>query len=277
MEAYGKNWSFTCKYRFGTQAFVSQFQIYQTHDFQIATAIYNDGLMHSGYAPEETITLALVLDKEGTLSLNRKPMKKNEILILDDKYKYETVFSHRTVLGVLSLKKERVDQCCPYLHQLTDKVFLDTQHKLRDLFDFLNNDNIHNREDIHSMIIDGVSSLALHNAREVPKMLSKKEKLIFQIRDHILEHIEEPISIDKLAYGFGMSERTMQTGFKKLFGFTPKKFIKLLKLNYAYEDLVKYQGNKKVSEVSMKYGFKNFGLFSQEYKKLYGFLPSLTR
>ena len=69
----------------------------------------------------------------------------------------------------------------------------------------------------------------------------------------------------------------MQTAFRKLFGYTPKKFIKLLKMNLAHQDIIEVNNTKTISTIAMKYGFRNFGLFAREYKQLYGTLPSESR
>ena len=57
----------------------------------------------------------------------------------------------------------------------------------------------------------------------------------------------------------------------------PKKFINLLKLNRAHEDLL-YTDLKttNVSDIATKWGFSHFGRFAKDYKDLFGVLPSET-
>jgi len=276
MKAYGKNWTCYSQYRFGTQPFGGQYDICQHRNFQIANAVYYDGLMYRGYAPKGTLTLAVIIDKQGSLTANRKVLNSGEILILDDNDEYEIAFSEHLRKGVISIKKEFADIYFPYLNRMVNKVYCDTDSRLKNLISHLENALDCENNDIESKLIQSLGSLSLEQQKEIPKKLSTKESLIFDIRDHIIERSEENIHIEDLALQFGMSEKTMQTGFKKLFGHTPKKFIKLLKLNLAYRDIEERDSKKTIGQIAMKYGFGNFGLFAQEYKRVYGVLPSET-
>ncbi len=274
MVAYAKNWSCYCHYRFGTRPFEGHYDIYQHQNFQIANALFQDGLMFRGYPPKDTLSLVVILEKEGSLSANKKVLERGEILILDDSDEYEIAFSCSMQEGVLSLKKGFVNTYFPYLNRMVNRVYSDTNSLLRELITDLKNKNEYIDDEIQSRLIKNLKSLSFEKQKEIPKKLSSKEALIFEVRDHILEHIRENIQIEELALIFGMSEKTMQTGFKKLLGHTPKKFIKLLKLNLAHQEIIENDQAKTISEIAMKYGFGNFGLFSKEYKAVYGFLPS---
>jgi AraC family ethanolamine operon transcriptional activator len=273
METYGKNWSCYSRYRFGSQPFGGKYDICQHENFQIANAVYDDGLMYKGYAPRGTITLAVIIEKYGSITANRKMLNKGEILILDDDHEYEIAFSHHLHKGVVSLRKEFVDKHFPYLYDMINKVYYDTNSTLKNMILHLENDLECNNNNIQSQLIQSLESLSLEHQNEIPKKLSKKELLIFDIRDYLIEHSEENVSLKDLVSTFNISDKTIQTGFRKFFGYTPKKFIKLLKLNIAYQEIIKNDRAKTISEIAMQYGFGNFGLFARDYKRLYGLLP----
>ena len=277
MVEHAKNLSCYCQYRFGTQAFGGHYDICQHKNFQIANAIFHDGLMFKGYPPKGTLSFIVIIDKQGSLSANKQILNKGEILILDDNDEYEIAFSHHMQEGIISIKKEFVDAYFPYLNHMINKIYYDTNGILKNLIKHLENKKDCTDDDMQSWLIESLEALSLHKQKEITKKLSKKEALIFDIRDYIIEYSKKNIHIGDLALKFGMSEKTMQTGFKKLFGYTPKKFMKLLKMNLAREDIIENDGSKTISEIAMKYGFGNFGLFSKEYKQIYGLLPSKTR
>ena len=276
MNNYGKNWSFFNIYRFGRKPFSGPYDIYQHQHLQVANAIYEDGLMYRGYASKDTITLVLIIDKHGSLTANGKPLKHGEILIIDDK-KYEISFSHYVQIGTVTMTKEFVNEYFPYLYHKINRVYTDSNNALSDQVRSIINLKENQDTYMKLRVIKSIESLSLDKQEEIQKKLSRKEALIFSIRNYILENLEENIDIQDLTLKFGISDKTLQSAFKKFLGYTPKKFIKLLKLNLAYRDIVTNNGTKGiVSKTAIKYGFNNFGLFSREYKRMYGVLPSET-
>jgi AraC-like DNA-binding protein len=74
-----------------------------------------------------------------------------------------------------------------------------------------------------------------------------------------------------------VSEQTLQNAFKSLFGFTPKKFLQLLKLNLVHHDLQNAEPKSTtILTVASKWGFRHMGRFSKEYTILFEENPSFT-
>ena len=85
------------------------------------------------------------------------------------------------------------------------------------------------------------------------------------------------MTIQDIVEKFNISEKTLQNSFRSLFGITPKRFIHLLKLNRAHEDLLHADGQiSNISEISTKWCFTHFGRFARDYKSLFNVLPSET-
>ena len=275
MKKYGKNWSFYDFFRYGTRPFKGQYDICQHPNFQIADTIYEDGLMYKGYAPKDTITLAVIIKKKGSLISNKKLLNRHEVLVMDDVKEYETIFSHYVEIGTISMQKTFVNTHFPYLNQKINKVYFDTDGLLTKMIHDVENNILCNERSIESRLLKNIKYLSLDKQAEISKKLSKKTFTVFTIRNYLIEHIEESITVNDIASHFGISDKTLQTSFKKIFGHTPKKFIKLLKLNLAYRDIIMNLGKKgSIAQIATKYGFTNFGLFSKEYKQMFGVLPS---
>lgn len=85
------------------------------------------------------------------------------------------------------------------------------------------------------------------------------------------------MTIQSITEQFRISDKTLETSFKSLFGITPKRFIDLLKLNHSHEDLqLADVQTANVSDIATKWGFSNFGRFSKGYRALFGVFPSET-
>ena len=85
------------------------------------------------------------------------------------------------------------------------------------------------------------------------------------------------INIESFAKQYKVSVKTLENAFKSLFGFTPKKFLQLLKLNLVHHDLQNADPKTcSVLRIASKWGFTHMGRFSQDYTKLFGENPSDT-
>ncbi len=269
LEKFAQNWSFSCKYRFGTGDFSGEYDIYQDHDFQLARANYEDGLMYSGYAPDDTLSVVVILETQGNLCLNRIKMNLHEVLVFDSDKQYEIVFSKPLVVGVISIKKSFAKLHFPKLFNMLDSSFKDSNLALSKLIQTLQNNT---KEISKESFIDALR-LSLGKEKALHKALTNGEKKAFEARDYILGELENRVNVSLLSERAKTSDKTMQSSFKALFGFPPKRFIHLMRLNLAHRDLTQNR-ELKVSDISLKWGFKNFGRFAKEYKKIFGVLPS---
>ena len=271
LEQYGKNWSFYCKYRFGTANFSGRYDIYQDENFQLGTSQYNDGLMFNGHSASDTISVALVMKADSTFCINKKIMYLGEVIVFDDKEEYETIFSKAIIVGTASIKKSFVNKFFPFLNEMLNGVYRDNNGELHNFLQEIKSGL--NKENAQTRFID-VLNKSLQNQKQIPKTLTKGEALAFSARNHILSELESCIKVTDIALKYDISEKTLQNSFKSLFGFTPKQFIRLLKLNLAHRDFSHASDEITVSDVATKWGFSHFGRFSKEYKELFGVKPS---
>jgi len=95
------------------------------------------------------------------------------------------------------------------------------------------------------------------------------EPAVNYIENHFLD---EKISIDYLIGLCGISCSFLEKIFIKKFGLTPKKYIILLKMNYACE-LLK-QGAFSITEIAEMCKFSDVYFFSRQFKNYMGITPS---
>lgn len=92
--------------------------------------------------------------------------------------------------------------------------------------------------------------------------------------EFIDKHIKEKINLDMLSRQVGVTQRTLQTGFKKYLGQSPSEFIRDRRLHYIHTALIENDGKTNVSRIMWEFGINNPGLWANIYKKRYGCYPS---
>jgi AraC-like DNA-binding protein len=94
---------------------------------------------------------------------------------------------------------------------------------------------------------------------------------------YVERHLEQPITVARLAKACGVSSRSLQKDFQQRHGVGPKTFLLNKRLDAAHQDLSSATaGCASVTEVAARWGFEHFGRFSARYRKRFGQLPSTT-
>jgi len=99
--------------------------------------------------------------------------------------------------------------------------------------------------------------------------------MALNIRDYIVEHIEEPVQMYKLCQLTNKSVRTIERTFKQVFNLTVRDYHSTYRLSLVRQTLM-HDKNISVSNAALKYGYLHLSRFANNYKKLFGELPSQT-
>lgn len=94
--------------------------------------------------------------------------------------------------------------------------------------------------------------------------------------DYIERNIREKLTLDTICREIGVSQRTLQTGFKKYLGQSPTEFIRNRRLHYIHAALLESKGKTNVSRIMWEFGVNNPGLWAKIYRERYGCSPSET-
>jgi transcriptional regulator GlxA family with amidase domain len=113
--------------------------------------------------------------------------------------------------------------------------------------------------------------------KPISTTLSNSEKTAYAIRKQLYEHMDGNLKVSDLAKQYSISERSLQSAFKSLFGFAPKLFMRQLKLNLVRHDLSYDVAEKTtIMRIAHKWGFTHMGRFSKYYTELFEENPSET-
>jgi AraC family ethanolamine operon transcriptional activator len=283
MQESAKNWLYTSKYRFGRGKFYGRHDGLQLNHLQFGHADRHEGAMTQGMSPKDCLTIGILQKNDGIVCVNGLKMQQGDIILIDDSKPYDFSSNDKSIFAIISIYKSIIQKEIPHILSATDKLFHDKNAVLSETIEnewkrvretpevFANSDEIKMTEE---KIINAIKySLSGQTGEEV--QLTEGEKTALEVRKFLLNSLEETITIQSIVEQFNTSDKTLQNSFKSLFGFTPKQFITLLKLNHAHEDLKHCDTNTtKVSDIAIKWGFSHFGRFAKEYKSLFGVLPS---
>lgn len=106
-----------------------------------------------------------------------------------------------------------------------------------------------------------------------PSMMSLRQSE--QVRDYLLAHIGEPLTIEGIAREAGTSTSTLQRHFKEHFGMTIFDFIRQQRLEMARSAL-ESEGIP-IARAAHMAGYNNLSSFTTAFKKAYGVTPRHRR
>lgn len=101
----------------------------------------------------------------------------------------------------------------------------------------------------------------------------KRWRIVRQAREYLHGTPDASVGIETLCHELGVSRRTLQYCFQEQVGMNPVAYLRAQRLNGVRQML---KESHSVTEAATAWGFWHFGHFSQEYKKLFGELPSDT-
>ena len=117
----------------------------------------------------------------------------------------------------------------------------------------------------------------------IQSLLIKKQELVssrYKSWDVLLSTREitnlrqdNPISVAELCTSLSISHRSLQYHFEQVLHTSPLAYLRAERLNRVRHSL---KTAHSVTEAATHWGFWHFGHFSQEYKKMFGELPSTT-
>lgn len=281
MTQSAKNWNLHCSYQFVPHAHTGVNHVIELSSMQLSYSHRQGGFMHSAISPEGSISVAVIEECKGVATFDCVKLSKGDIVFFDDVKAYNFMSKDEIKVAVISIPNTKVKHLQPLFHTAIGHYMKDSKDilasSLQNILEmFTHNDADFQLQKIEDDIISLLTDLFNTQTPKIAK-LTKGEKTVLNILEQIYGHMDGKISIGSLAKQYSVSEHTLQKSFKSLFGFTPKRFLLLLKLNHAHYDL-KYATpvSNSVSRIAQKWGFNHMGRFSSYYTNLFEENPSIT-
>lgn len=102
-----------------------------------------------------------------------------------------------------------------------------------------------------------------------------RHRLVCRVREHLLEHHSESLTVPDLCRQFHVSRRTLQNCFYEVLDTSPAAYLRSIRLNAVRRELKNPQSAYgSVQDVAASWGFWHLSQFASDYKRLFGELPS---
>ena len=278
-----RNWKYQCTYQLLPDRVAGHHQVLHLSNMQVSYARREGGIMQDVNIPTDTISLASIEEAGDKICFHRTKIKTGDIIFYDGSRSYNLLTNNTVKFRIVTIKKSFLGPLLPLLEDALHKTIHDTDKLLsrtlkevwetfttttkRDEIDFVN---------AEAKILEVIKELLNDQTPKLHK-LTKGEEVCLKIREDVYNHIDAKVEIKSLSREYNISQRTMQVSFRSLFGLTPNKFLRQMKLNHVYHNL-RYKNDKKesVMKIAHKWGFTHMGHFTTYYKKLFGETPSQT-
>lgn len=107
--------------------------------------------------------------------------------------------------------------------------------------------------------------------RERLRLTTADVERIRSARDLLVQDLDNPPSVSKLARMVGVNEKKLKAGFKQVFGQPVFEHFRDYRLERAREMLA--TGEVRVSEAAYRIGYQNLSHFSRAFRQRYGLNP----
>lgn len=122
-----------------------------------------------------------------------------------------------------------------------------------------------------------ITALPAQHKHQATAKFFRRSPLVKQADDYMRSHIDQPLTLTNLCQALGTSSRALSYGFQEIFGMSPMSYLKILRLQGVYRTLKTARSSKiTVTETATQFGFYHLGYFAQDYKQMFGELPSET-
>jgi len=113
--------------------------------------------------------------------------------------------------------------------------------------------------------------------RPIGRHVLPRRQIIRRSMDFVDQHDGEFLSVEQLATGAGVSERTLREAFQCYFGVAPVRYLSQRTLHQVRRALKAADPSRAtVTEIAIRFGVWQLGRFARDYRLLFRELPSET-
>lgn len=136
-------------------------------------------------------------------------------------------------------------------------------------------------QQLEQLVINTLLSIQPHNYIDAVNEPDRKlaPRHVKKVEEYIESHADEALTPGELAQLAGVSLRTLYAGFKDFRQVSPMEHLRNVRLQKVRDELNRddQAADCSVTEIAIRWGFTHMGRFSQEYKRMFGELPSETK
>lgn len=104
-----------------------------------------------------------------------------------------------------------------------------------------------------------------------------RHAIVSRAQDYMREHVEDPLTVEDLCRVLGVSRRTLQYSFQEVLQLNPVSYLRAMRLNGARRMLKSANPERQsVQDIAARWGFWHLSHFANDYRRMFGELPSET-
>jgi AraC family ethanolamine operon transcriptional activator len=262
---------------------------------RIGIGIFNQPLLHRGFAPTSGITLVLPEADCDSFLLQGQPVEQGQCAVMMAGSDQNAISRGRLAVVTISidakmwagLKGHATDRPMPIgggVEVLTPGS-LWTQAVLQGVASIMRVLSIQPWSTVRAPQDLLMGALLSHVRRleawtRVPSTArdthAGRRLAVNRARSYIDGHLTEPIRLSDLCEQAHTQSRSLEYGFREVVGMSPVAYIRALRLNLARQLLKSSHGEHTVTQVALDCGFWHLSQFAVDYKRHFGESPSAT-
>lgn len=280
----------------GFEGYVSEMRFDDLHLFMEHSS---QSLFQNGQLPEDLIAVGVPLQFSGNGLFNGSACNHQSMHIFSGKSGFEFFSPTQLVMAGISIKRDvllntlNAEEAELALRHISQANLLHLGHaRTNTVRDFMAGafamvqqhpqllQSAHNRASLSQSVVSLLTECLVDRADSPDKPIqysvmtnAKCWNIIAETRELVRKNADMPVSVAEICQQLGISRRTLQYCFKNLLNTTPMAYLRAERLNGVR---MRLRTENSVTEAAAHWGFWHFGHFSQEYKKMFGELPSAT-
>jgi len=279
------------EYQLDRGSFRGSINAVHTLHIQIGSTFRSNGVFVKGKTPKNSYLFASVISPQGKMTHNGISILEDELVVLTETDQLDFTVSSSVNDMTIAIDKAFFDNAfknCfnePFeydtinkrvqLKEDTGKIFRDSvKEMISDLM--VKNAKLLNDPDFHKRTEESILQILFNNidlSRQRNNTL-KSELDAEKIRKYIEKNYKNHICINELCSSRKISERTLRSGFKNLFGLSPKQYHNSYRMGKVHHAFLQSDNSlDTVESIAYDHGFSHMGHFSANYKSMFGNTP----
>ena len=168
-----------------------------------------------------------------------------------------------------------------YLHRPTPESVID-RSKFNDRFRCLlsrvisDPDSGFVQEEEDELIITFLNAAQNGSSNADQSSARRRSRALEQALAYIENHPGEVVTVRDICIENGIALRTLNRAFNERFGIGPKAYVNRQRLSAVRAELLRSPPETRVTNIANRWGFWHMGQFANDYRNLFGELPSQT-
>lgn len=256
----------------------------------------NRVILQRGTAPSDSLTVAVPLELEGHSRMCGQMSERNSLHVFSSLPEFEFYSPDRHALVVVEIDEHALST--ESLRELAMSLRInsrspivpmenDTAESMRDLLRNIfaaSANSVASRDDdtnqrlylIERTVLFSISEVLNVPGEKTGKLTTKSMRswaLVNAVQAQLQDPATCPLSIAELCVRLNISRRTIQYAFHEALDSNPVSYLRAVRLNHVRRAL---RTGLSVTSAATKWGFWHLSSFAQDYRTMFGELPSST-